>query len=234
MMKMKMTMTKWPEAEGINPEKIRALHKLVASGEGEQLEFKRKTSYPDKIVCEMIAFANTHGGTLLIGVSDDGSIPGVKYPDEEIFSVEQALRKYCRPSIKAIRSTIPIAQHRYVVQYTIKESKRKPHAFIDSSGNKTVYVRYQDKTTQASREMIEIIKRLHYKKSVKLQYRENENLLMKYLAQHAYITFDHYRTITGLNRYKASRSLVVLVLANILQIIPTEKGDRYTLHPSFH
>lgn len=227
-------MTKWPEAEGINPEKIRALRKLVASGEGDQLEFKRKSSYPDKIVCEMIAFANTHGGTLLIGISDDGSIPGVKYPDEEIFSVEQALRKHCQPSIKSTYLTIPIAHHRYVVQYTIKESKRKPHAFIDSSGNKTVYVRYEDKTTQASREMIEIIKRRHPNKSIKLRYGENENLLMKYLAQHTHITLDHYRTITGLNHYKASRSLVVLVLANILQIIPTEKGDRYSLHPSFH
>ena len=54
-------------------EKVVHLRRLVSQGEGQHLEFKRKASYPDKIVRELIAFANSQGGTLLVGVDDDKS-----------------------------------------------------------------------------------------------------------------------------------------------------------------
>ncbi len=73
---------------------LRELKKLVSEGEGIQLEFKRKASYPEKIVRELIAFANTEGGTLLIGVDDDGSVPGVKYPEEEAHVVVEVVLRF--------------------------------------------------------------------------------------------------------------------------------------------
>ncbi len=39
--------------------------------EGKTLEFKRDLSSPDGVVCTIVAFANTAGGTLLIGVEED-------------------------------------------------------------------------------------------------------------------------------------------------------------------
>ena len=51
---------------------------LVNQGEGQRLEFKKKVDYPEKVVKEVIAFANSDGGNLLIGVDDDGNISGVK------------------------------------------------------------------------------------------------------------------------------------------------------------
>lgn len=62
-------------------EEVYQLRRLVMEGEGQHLEFKRKVSHPEKIVREMIAFANSEGGTILIGVDDDGLLAGVKYPD---------------------------------------------------------------------------------------------------------------------------------------------------------
>ncbi len=227
-------MMKWTEAGGVDLQVVRDLRKLTTSGEGLKLEFKRKTSYPDKIVCELIAFANTKGGVLLIGVADDGSIPGVKFPEEEIFCLEEALEKHCRPRLTITHQTIPVAHQRFVVKVDVAEGKRKPYSFREADGRKIVYVRYEDKSVQASREMIEIVRRHRPTKSIKLRYGDHEALLMKYLDKHPFITMEHYRALTGMNRFKASRSLVILVLANILQIIPTEKGDRYTLHYSFH
>ena len=54
------------------------LKRLVRIGEGYHLEFKRKVSSPIRIAREAIALANTWGGSILIGVDDDGSIVGVK------------------------------------------------------------------------------------------------------------------------------------------------------------
>jgi hypothetical protein len=51
---------------------------------------------------------------------------------------------------------------------------------------------------------------------------------MKYLEDHKTITFAQFRELTGLNRFKASRKLILLVLANVLKIEATEKGDFYS------
>jgi hypothetical protein len=62
---------------------------LIKKGESEQLEFKSTlrtnlhTKQPDKkiehaILKNIAAFLNTEGGTLLVGVSDDGTISGIE------------------------------------------------------------------------------------------------------------------------------------------------------------
>jgi predicted HTH transcriptional regulator len=66
-----------------NPWQVQQLKKLVAQGEGASLEFKRKVTNPEKVIREMVAFANTSGGVLLVGIGDDRSIPGLKFPEDE-------------------------------------------------------------------------------------------------------------------------------------------------------
>ncbi|MEM2511083.1 MAG: ATP-binding protein [Candidatus Methanomethylicia archaeon] len=45
--------------------------------ESETLEFKSSLSDLDDILATISAFSNTKGGTILIGVNDDGSVVGV-------------------------------------------------------------------------------------------------------------------------------------------------------------
>jgi hypothetical protein len=51
---------------------------------------------------------------------------------------------------------------------------------------------------------------------------------MQYLDNHPSITLADYRKFSGLNRFQASRKLVLLVLANVLRITASEKGDLYS------
>ena len=51
---------------------------LIRQGEGDLVEFKRKAKYPERIIKEVVAFANSSGGHLFIGVDDDGTIVGLK------------------------------------------------------------------------------------------------------------------------------------------------------------
>jgi predicted HTH transcriptional regulator len=62
---------------------LRELSQLTGLGEGQHLEFKKRVPGPERIAKEMIAFANTGGGRLLLGVDDDGSVVGVKDAAEE-------------------------------------------------------------------------------------------------------------------------------------------------------
>lgn len=65
--------------------------------EGMTTEFKRE--YTDEIKKTVVAFANTSGGELLIGVEDDGSVIGVPDVDGTMLKVTNALRDSIKPDI---------------------------------------------------------------------------------------------------------------------------------------
>ena len=72
------------------------LEKLLLLPESKTLEFKRDLSSSDPILKTVIAFANTAGGTLIIGKSSDGVLIGVK----DIFRAEVALANMIADSIR--------------------------------------------------------------------------------------------------------------------------------------
>lgn len=211
-----------------NAQQVNELKRLVALGEGLHLEFKRKAAHPDKLVREMIAFANTSGGSLLIGVNDDKEIPGVKYPEEEILVVRQAIEKFCRPQLMYQERMISITDNKYVVELIIPQGERRPYFFKQSAERKESFVRGGDKSIKASKEMVEIIRRAKAKKDIRFVFGEAEKKLMEHLEVNDKITLTEFRKVAKLNRFLAAKKLILLVLANVLKITPTEKGDYYT------
>lgn len=228
-MMTRLKMMKQHEAAPVNTANLQALRKLVSRGEGATLEFKRKAAYPEKIIGEMAAFANTQGGILLIGVSDDGAIPGVKFPDEESFVIHAALKKYCRPAIQFAEQIIPLSENRFILSYEIFPSDRKPHYIVHNKVTRDVFVRVDDKSIKASREVQEIIRRRQRSKDIKFTYGEHEKMLMQHLSTAGSITLKEFAELSKLRRYYASRKLILLVLANVLRVTPGEKGDVYSL-----
>ena len=53
------------------------LRELIAKGESETLEFKKSLSEWKEIVETVSAFSNTKGGTIVVGISNNGKIHGV-------------------------------------------------------------------------------------------------------------------------------------------------------------
>jgi hypothetical protein len=215
------------ESTPYNSRQVQDLRKLVAQGEGGNLEFKRKAAYPDKIVREMIAFANMRGGVLLLGVGDDGTLPGLKFPEDESHVINQAL-KNCSPPLPVRELFIPIGNGRTIIRYDIEESSKKPH-YWQTGEIRECFVRINDQSIKASREMREIVKRGHLKKDIRFYYGEHEKFLMEYLDEHPFITLNKFIELRGLKRFYASKKLVLLVLADVLQITPHEKGDLYSV-----
>lgn len=203
------------------------LNRLVSRGEGQTLEFKRKVAFPDKVVRELIAFANTHGGTLLVGVDDNGTIPGVKFPEEEWLLIERELTQRCRPGLDTSVQIVRLNEKKFVISVAVERSARRPHSYVESD-RRQFFVREKDQTFRASREMVEIIRRLKSLKGMKFPYGESEQAVIRFLADHPGITLSEFAKLTGLRHFQASRKLVRLVLANVLRITPTEKGDVYS------
>jgi ATP-dependent DNA helicase RecG len=60
-------------------------------------EFKRE--YIEDIRKTIVAFANTNGGTLYIGVNDDGTIAGLPNPDDTLLQTGNTVRDAIRPDV---------------------------------------------------------------------------------------------------------------------------------------
>ncbi len=218
---------KRPEQLTADSRQLSDLRKLVAQGEGLRLEFKRKASFPDKIARELVAFANTAGGTLLVGVDDDGSIPGVKYPEEELLVIEKELEATCRPALPLATRIMRVSEKRFVLWIDVDHSPKRPH-YLVVKGKKVSFVREKDESLSASREMQEVIRRLRTSKGVRFPYGDAEQKVIHFLADHPGITVGEFARLTGMNRFAASRKLVRLVVANVLRITPAGKGDIYS------
>ncbi len=215
------------ERHVLDSRKLSELRTLVARGEGQYLEFKRKASFPDKIVRELIAFANTAGGTLLIGVDDDGTISGVKFPEEELLVIEKELSGCCRPVLSIAHDIVRLNEKRYVLRVIVALSPKRPHYWVTKE-EKISFVRERDQSIRASREMIEVIRRLKPLKGMRFPYGEAEQKIIHFLSDHPGISLPEFTRLAGLSRFTASRKIVRLVLANVLRITPTEKGDVFS------
>jgi predicted HTH transcriptional regulator len=75
------------------------LQKLIAAGEGDHLEFKKTIAHPAKIARTLVSFANTRGGSILVGVQDNGRIAGID-PEEEKYTLRLAAELFCNPPVK--------------------------------------------------------------------------------------------------------------------------------------
>lgn len=60
---------------------------IIAQGESSTLQFKQQWSDNDKITKELVAFANSRGGSIVFGVEDKtGRIEGLSYDDVQTIS----------------------------------------------------------------------------------------------------------------------------------------------------
>lgn len=70
--------------------------------ESETLEFKRQ--WTDRALEDLAAFANTRGGTLLVGIREDGEIVGAKVDDREIQRITNLIAAHLgiTPSLRVV------------------------------------------------------------------------------------------------------------------------------------
>ncbi|AGA77488.1 AlbA family DNA-binding domain-containing protein [Echinicola vietnamensis] len=207
---------------------LQEVTRLARQGEGLHIEFKKKVAHPEKIVREVIALANTDGGHLLVGVDDDGSVSGQRYVEEDVYVLNKAIKEMIRPMIDYEHFVIPITEKKGVAVYHFHKSPKRPH-YLYEEGRKRSFVRVADRTVQASKEVWEILRRGKKEKDIIFNYGEKETKLMHALSERETITLKEYSKVARLPRFIASKTLVRLVLANVLQVIPQEQEDLFKL-----
>ena len=119
--------------------------------ESENIEFKAKLS--DEIYKEVIAFANTDGGTIYIGIDDKGNVIGLENVDDSYTRLTNGIRDAIQPDVTMfIRYVL---QEDKVIRIEVGEGSYKPY-YLKSKGLKPngVYVRQGASSAPASQELI--------------------------------------------------------------------------------
>lgn len=141
------------------------LLRLIESGEDSTIEFKRDGIANYQLAKELVAFLNLEGGTVLLGVEDDGSISGTNREQLQEW-VANLCRDKIEPPITPLLSWTRDAEpERDVLAVRVARGPDKPYARVHHS-RKTYYIRVGDTSREASREelerMFQASRRLHY------------------------------------------------------------------------
>ena len=150
--------------------------KLIEEGEHQKLDFKFEISDARRIARSLVAFANTQGGRLLIGVKDNGAIAGVR-SEEEYYMLEAAAKMYCKPPVE-FQSKEWTLNNKTVLEIIVPKSPLKPHYAETKEGKWLVYIRVADQNLLANRCPFESLgKRKKAAGSVYEIYGERENIV---------------------------------------------------------
>ena len=119
--------------------------------ENEHVEYKSQIT--DEIYKEVIAFANTEGGVIYIGIDDQGNVIGIENVDETYTRLTNGVRDTIAPDVTMFVRYV--LQDNKVIRIEIGEGSGKPY-YLKSKGLKPngVYVRQGTSSVQASSELI--------------------------------------------------------------------------------
>jgi predicted HTH transcriptional regulator len=207
------------------------IKRLIAEGEHQMLDFKFEVSDFRKIARALVAFSNTDGGRLLLGVKDNGSIAGVR-SEEEYFMIEGAARLYCKPEVP-FRIREWQVEGRKVVEVIISRGEDKPYMAQDTDGCWIAYIRQGDQNLAASTIVLKVWERQRSGKVTTIRFRKAEGALLTYLENHPGITVPQLRRLAGLSIYQAEKILVDFIMLGLLRIEHTETHAVFSLTPGY-
>ena len=139
------------------------LIEIIEKGEDSFVEFKEEMIHPDDLAAEMVAFSNSEGGKILLGISDEKKIVGISEPDKEMQRIENVSYHNCKPSLTINIEKLKIDNKLILIIY-IPKGLERPYCT-----NKGVhYIRTSSGRRPATREELARL----YNVSTSMQYDE--------------------------------------------------------------
>ena len=122
--------------------------------ENETVELKEL--YTADLKKEIVAFANTNGGTIYIGVQDSGEIVGLDNADFVMQQISNSLRDSIRPDVSMFTNIELMEEdNKFFIKLTVSQGTKKPY-YLSDKGLKPagVYVRSGTTSAPASEDAI--------------------------------------------------------------------------------
>lgn len=106
---------------------------LIGRGEDSYTQLKQTVTNPESVAGDLVAFSNSKGGRIVIGVNDQGTVVGLSADDIRRINqlISNTATNLVRPSINPTTENIPVGGL-LVMVVTVQEGISKPYA--DNNG----------------------------------------------------------------------------------------------------
>lgn len=122
----------------------------------ESMTTELKREYTDDIKYAVVAFANTDGGKIYVGINDDGSVYGVGSTDATVLRITNMIRDSIRPDVTMFTEcVVETMEGKPVVVLTVQRGTARPY-YLAGKGIRPegVYVRQSSSSVPASESAI--------------------------------------------------------------------------------
>jgi len=123
------------------------LRERILRGEDPHTDFEQAVDRNAELAKDLVCFANSDGGHLVIGVADDGTVVGVPDPDALLLRVDDVAFNLCSPPVTVVPETVRL-DDRDVVVLSIAKGDQRPYSTRDGR----YYIRSGARCRAASRE----------------------------------------------------------------------------------
>lgn len=200
---------------------------LIQSGENQHLDFKFEISDSRKIAKTLVAFSNTDGGTLLIGVKDNGKIAGVR-TEEEFYMVQAAANMYCKPEI-LFDSKRWVIDGKTVLEVTIHKGINIPYMAETAPNKWLAYIRVKDENILATSVHMKVWRNKVHSKGILMEYSVKVKKLMEYLELNHSISVTKFCRTAFLPKSAAENILADLINFGLIEMFYQDNHFIYCL-----
>jgi hypothetical protein len=202
---------------------------MIQEGEHLHQDFKYCVNDSKKIAKSLVAFANTEGGRLLLGVKDNGRIAGVR-TEEEFYMIESAATIFSKPAIK-FSTRQWLAEGKTVLEIQVEPSNQKPHYAKDENDKWIAYLRVHDENCVAHKIQVNVWK--NSKKPLHFTLTEIEKTLISYLSENNSVTLSKFIRLAHISRLNGEEILTNLATLDIVTINTTNEGTSFSLNQTY-
>lgn len=202
------------------------LQKKIKQGEGLQLDFKFEIEDQKKIARTLVAFANAEGGSLLIGVKDNGKIVGTN-PEEEFYMIEGAAMTYCKPPVEFERHVWQ--EDRFLVLEIIVPKSSQKHKAVDEEGRWKSYIRIDDHSLQGNKILDDVWRLEKQGASKSFEFDNDCKLILDTIKQEDRISLSKLYRLTKIKKQHVDSNLALLVYWGVVQMDLSDLGTEYLI-----
>ncbi|MFA5816832.1 MAG: RNA-binding domain-containing protein [Bacteroidales bacterium] len=209
--------------------KVSYIQALINEGEHQQQDFKFGITDSRKIARSLVAFVNTDGGRLLIGVKDNGVIAGVR-SEEEYYMIESAAQIYSKPEIR-FESKVWKEEGKTVMEIWVPPSPLRPHFVKEEAGVWQAYVRSRDENIQADEVLITVWQKMKQKKGALIRYTKIEEELFQLFQTRDQITLSDFRKSARISSKQAVETLANLIVLRLIYQVVAAPESFFRINP---
>ena len=202
------------------------ISELIRQGEGLHLDFKFRIDDQKKIAKTLVAFANSEGGRLLVGVKDNGKIVGVN-PEEEYYMVEGAAQMYCQPPVK-FNTDVWQEGHHLILIVDIEKSIIR-HKAKDDDNKWRTYYRVEDNTIAGNKVLDKLWTHTRGMLEKSNNLSDDELKIIKLIEANERVRISKLYRDSAFNKGDVDRILAALIYWGIVDFEFIEDGIYYYL-----